>query len=77
MAETRLRRVLWRIIHLRSIRSGRDVPTGRQAIDRPLPQVGSRSVRWLEFDMRKLLSKKNRVSRYLDTESEQVARTRQ
>jgi hypothetical protein len=45
MADTRLQLVLRRIIHLRSTRLGARKPTGRQAIDRPVPQVGSRSAR--------------------------------
>ncbi|MEO7043020.1 MAG: hypothetical protein ABI035_12220 [Gemmatimonadaceae bacterium] len=45
MAETRLQRVLFCIIHLRSTRLGVRTPTGRQAMARPLPQVGSKSAR--------------------------------
>jgi len=52
MADTRLQLVLRRIIHLRSTRLGARKPTGRQAMDRPVPQVGSRSARWVEVDIR-------------------------
>lgn len=53
MADTRLQLVLRRIIHLRSARLSALKPTGRQAMDRPVPQVGSISARRVEFDMRR------------------------
>jgi hypothetical protein len=52
MAHNRLQLVLRRIIRLESTRLATRTPAGLQAIARPVPQVGSRSARWCEVDMR-------------------------
>jgi hypothetical protein len=52
IAETRLHRALRRIIHLRSTRLGARTPTGRHAMARPVPKVGSSVSVRCELDMR-------------------------
>jgi len=52
IADNRLQLVLRRIIHLESTHFGTRAPTGRQAMARPVPQVGSRSPRWTEVDIK-------------------------
>jgi hypothetical protein len=65
MAETRLQRVLPRVIHRRSTRLGARAPSGRQVMDRPVPQVGSRSGRSVrEMGVSPLVKHHNRQLSY-------------